>query len=159
MNKVAIYPGSFDPITSGHVDILERFSSLFSKIYVVVGNSSKKSYLFDLEERKKLAQTAISHLKHIEVVSHDGLTVEIANQLEANFILRGIRSGSDFEYEKNMANMNQRLAPNIETVLVYSRAELGMISSSLIKEVASLGGSLKGLVPINVEEALIKKLR
>lgn len=155
----AIYPGSFDPITRGHLDILERFSKVFDKVYVAVGNSTKKNYLFDFEERANLVREVTKEISGIEVVAFDGLTVDVAKKLDAQFILRGVRTGGDFEYEQRMASMNYRLDPSIDTVLVYSKPEYNIISSSLIKEVAMLGGDIDQFVPEVVAKKLVEKLK
>lgn len=154
----AIYPGSFDPITRGHLDILERFSKVFDKVYVAVGNSTKKNYLFSFEERAQLVEEVTKSIPSIEIVSFDGLTVDVAKKLGAEFILRGVRTGGDFEYEQRMASMNYRLEPSIDTVLVYSKPEFNIISSSLIKEVAQLGGDIEQFVPEVVAKKLVEKL-
>ncbi|MFK8138276.1 MAG: pantetheine-phosphate adenylyltransferase [Bdellovibrionales bacterium] len=159
MSEIAIYPGSFDPITKGHIDILERFSRVFTKIYIGVGFSPKKSYLFNLEERQTMVREAVTHLQNIEVVAFEGLTVEFAKGVNANFILRGVRSAGDFEYEQNMANMNYRLNKEIETLLLYSKPELNLVSSSLIKEVFALGGDVSQFVTENVIRELVKKIK
>lgn len=154
----AIYPGSFDPITRGHLDILQRFQKVFDKVYVAVGNSTKKKYLFDFEERAKLVRQVTEKLENIEVISFDGLTVDCAKKVNAKFILRGVRTAGDFEYEQRMASMNYRLDPSIDTILVYSKPEFNIISSSLIKEVAIMGGDINQFVPEVVAEELTRKL-
>lgn len=159
MAASAIYPGSFDPITRGHLDILERFSKVFDTIYVAVGNSTKKNYLFDFEERAEMVRQSVEDLPNVEVVAFDGLTVEVAKKMQAEFILRGVRTAGDFEYEQRMASMNYRLEPSIDTILVYSKPELNIISSSLIKEVAMFGGDIRQFVPDNVAEKLMQKLK
>ena len=154
----AIYPGSFDPITRGHLDILQRFQKVFDKVYVAVGNSTKKKYLFDFEERARLVKQVTAKLENIEVISFDGLTVDCAKQVNAKFILRGVRTAGDFEYEQRMASMNYRLDPSIDTILVHSKPEFNIISSSLIKEVAIMGGDINQFVPDVVAEELTRKL-
>ena len=154
----AIYPGSFDPITRGHLDILQRFQKVFDKVYVAVGNSTKKKYLFDFEERARLVKQVTAKLENIEVISFDGLTVDCAKQVNAKFILRGVRTAGDFEYEQRMASMHYRLDPSIDTILVYSKPEFNIISSSLIKEVAIMGGDINQFVPEVVAEELTRKL-
>lgn len=159
MAASALYPGSFDPITRGHLDILERFQKVFDKIYVAVGNSTKKTYLFDFHERAELVRQVTRNLANIEVIAFDGLTVDCARQVNAEFILRGVRTAGDFEYEQRMANMNYRLDSSIDTILVYSKPELNIISSSLIKEVAILGGDINPFVPEEVAQRLYQKLQ
>ena len=154
----AIYPGSFDPITRGHLDILQRFQKVFDKVYVAVGNSTKKKYLFDFDERANLVREVTKDLVNIEVIAFDGLTVDCARDVGAEFILRGVRTAGDFEYEQRMASMNYRLNPKIDTILVYSKPELNIISSSLIKEVALMGGDIHQFVPEIVASELQKKL-
>ncbi len=156
---IAVYPGSFDPITKGHIDIIERCHSLFQKLYILVTESKKKSYSFSIEERIDLVNSCVSHFDNIEVCSFQGLTVEFVQQTKANFIIRGLRSGSDFEYEQAMASMNKNLYSDAETILIYARQDLSSVSSSLIKEVASYGGDVSPFVPTVVADALKNKFR
>lgn len=158
MSKIAVYPGSFDPITIGHLDIIERISHIFDHIIVLVADSNEKKYLFNAEERAKYIKRAIEPNSKIEVDIFRGLTVEYMKKRKAHVIVRGLRAVADFEYEGTLASMNRRLAPDIETFMVFSRPEYYFISSRGVKEVARNGGDLTGLVPDFVKEDLLKKL-
>ena len=157
MSQIAVYPGSFDPITLGHVDIINRISPLYAKVIVLVAISSLKSSLFSQDEKKTLLEQSLSHLSNVTVDFYEGLTVDYMKKHKAGVIVRGLRAVADFEYEMTMANMNKKLAPEIETLLICSRPEFYYISSRGVKEVATHQGSLKGLVPEAVEKALLKK--
>jgi pantetheine-phosphate adenylyltransferase len=157
MSKIAVYPGSFDPITNGHIDIINRVSKIFDHVIVLVANSSDKKYLFTSEERAEFVRNAIQ-VKNVEVAVHSGLTTEFMKAKKAQVIIRGLRAVADFEYEGTLANMNHRLAPDIETFMIFSRPELYYISSRGVKEMARNNGALKGLVPDFLEPLLIKKL-
>lgn len=155
-SRMAIYPGSFDPITLGHVDIIERVSRMFETVVVLIAESPDKQSLFTAEERKSLIEISLSHLKNIEVDIHEGLTIDYAHRRGAKVLARGLRAVVDFEYEVSMANMNAKLAPDIETILVFARPEFYFLSSRSVKEVARHGGDLDELVPRPVKEALLK---
>lgn len=157
--KTAIYPGSFDPITLGHVDIIERISKMYDQVVVLISESSQKTALFSGEEKKQLIQKSLSHLKNITVDIHEGLTVDYMKKKNATVIVRGLRAVVDFEYEMTMANVNKKLDPKIETVLIFASPEYYYISSRGVKEVAKFGGSLDGLVPDVVKEPLQKKMK
>jgi pantetheine-phosphate adenylyltransferase len=157
--KTAIYPGSFDPITLGHVDIIERISKMFDHVVVLVSESEQKSYLFTSKERKELIEKSLSHLKNVSVDIHEGLTIDYLKKKKAQVIVRGLRAVVDFEYEMTMANINKKLDPNLETLLVFASPEYYYVSSRGVKEVARYKGSLKGLVPDVVQAPLIKKLK
>ena len=159
MSKIAVYPGSFDPITLGHVDIIQRISKLYDQTVVLISQSPNKSSFFTAEERKNLIEQSLSHLKNVSVEIHDGLTIDYMKKVNSSVIVRGLRAVVDFEYELTMANMNKMLAPNIETLLVFADPKYYFISSRGVKEVAQHGGSMHGLVPDLVAEALIKKLK
>jgi pantetheine-phosphate adenylyltransferase len=155
---VAIYPGSFDPITLGHVDLAKRAARLFDQVIVAVySRSEKPGALFPVEERVELASVALAGTKNIAVESFSGLTVEYARACGAGTIVRGLRAVSDFEYEFKLAHMNAHLAPEIEVVCLMTSSRHSFISSSLIREVAALHGDLTGLVPDNVLAALRKR--
>ena len=154
----ALYPGAFDPITMGHVDIATRASVLFDQVVIGVYARPDKSLLFSVEERAEMARVALKHLTNVTVRSYDTLTVNFARQLGAEVTIRGLRTGSDFEYEFTMAYMNKKLAPDIESVYMMSSLEFQFVSSSTIREVIQLGGDITGLVPLNVLEALADKL-
>ena len=157
--KTAIYPGSFDPITLGHVDIIERISKMFDQVTVLISESPQKICLFTSAERKKLIELALAHLNNVKVDIHEGLTVDYLNQHKAKVIVRGLRAVMDFEYEMTMANINRKLDPQIETMLIFANPEFYYVSSRGVKEVARYKGSLKGLVPDVVQEPLRQKLK
>lgn len=159
MTKIAVYPGSFDPITMGHVDIINRIAPFYDQVTVLVAQSSQKQSLFTAEERKDLIERSLSHLKNVNVDIFGGLTVDYMKKHEAQVIVRGLRAVVDFEYEMTMANMNKKLAPEIETLLVFASPEYYYISSRGVKEIAVNGGALKGLVPDIVSAALEKKYK
>jgi len=156
--RTAIYPGTFDPLTLGHVDIIARGSSLFDKIIVAVLRNVEKAPLFSVEERIEMINEAFADRDNVEADSFTGLLVDYAKEKKAAAIVRGIRAISDFEYEFQMALMNRRLAPTIETVFMMPAEEYSYVSSRLIKEVAGLGGSIHGLVTPGVERRLKEKL-
>lgn len=158
MSKIAVYPGSFDPITIGHLDIIERISHIFDHVIVLVAEANEKKYLFNAEERAGYIKKVTAPNKKIEVDIFEGLTVEYMKKRQAHVIVRGLRAVADFEYEGTLASMNRRLAPDIETFMVFSRPEYYFISSRGVKEVARNGGDLTGLVPDFVKDDLLKKL-
>lgn len=156
-NRV-IYPGSFDPITMGHVDIIQRLSQAFDEVVVLVANNSQKKFLFNADERKDLILQALKGRHNITVDIFDGLTVNYMKKNGIDKIVRGLRAVVDFEYELAMANINRKLQPDIETLLVFASPEYYYISSRSVKEVALNGGNLKGFVPECVKKPLMKKL-
>ncbi|MCK4964704.1 MAG: pantetheine-phosphate adenylyltransferase [Dehalococcoidia bacterium] len=156
---LAIYPGSFDPVTMGHVDIAERAAALFEQLIVAVYDDPPKALLFTVEERVGLMEKALAHVPNIRVEYYSGLTVEFARKNKASAMVRGLRMISDFEREFEMALMNQKLAPEIELVCFMTRLEFEFVSSSLLKEAAKLGGCIDGLVPEHVIDALKEKYR
>jgi pantetheine-phosphate adenylyltransferase len=157
--KTAIYPGSFDPITMGHIDIIHRLAPLFDPLIVVVANSQAKNYLFNLREREELIRANVQDLSSVKVESCEGLIVDHARKVGAHVMVRGLRAISDFETEFAMANMNRKLAADIETMIVFTRPEFSYVASRMVKEVAHHGGELDGLVPENVRMALLKKFK
>jgi len=152
--RVAIYPGSFDPPTNGHLDIVERSSRLFDKVVIGVGRNLTKKTVFDADERVALMRDACKRFANVEVRSFDGLQVEFAKQSGASFIIRGIRALSDFEFEFEMGNMNRRLAPNIEMVYLMTAPEYLFLSASRVKELVAFGAPVDSYVPANVAKAL-----
>jgi pantetheine-phosphate adenylyltransferase len=152
--RVAIYPGSFDPPTNGHLDIVERSSRLFDKVVIGVGRNLTKKTVFDADERVALMRDACKKFANVEVTSFDGLQVEFAKQSGASFIIRGIRALSDFEFEFEMGNMNRRLAPNIEMVYLMTAPEYLFLSASRVKELVAFGAPVDSYVPANVAKAL-----
>lgn len=156
---IAIYPGSFDPFTNGHLDLIERSTHLFDKLIVAILRNEEKRPLFTLEERQEMLREVLRGYPNVEVDSFDGLLVDFAARRNASVILRGIRAISDYEYELQMALMNRRLRPEIETVFLMAGEAYSFISSRLVKEVAALGGNVSGLVPPLVEERLRRKFR
>jgi pantetheine-phosphate adenylyltransferase len=156
---VAIYPGSFDPITNGHLDIATRAAKLFDKLVIGVFETPNKPLLFTTEERVELIKKAITGLPNVEVESFGGLTVNFARKVKAIAMVRGLRMSADFEREFDMAMMTKKLYPELEFICLMSRVEYQFLSSSLLKEAASLGGDIHDLVPAHVAEALKKKFQ
>lgn len=155
--RVAVYPGSFDPLTNGHVDIILRGARLFDRIIVAILRNAEKQPLFTLEERESMAREVFREYANVEVEAFDGLLVDYAAARGASAIVRGLRAVSDFEFELQMALMNRRLGPDIETVFMMPAEQYTYVSSRLIKEVFSLGGQVAGLVPEVVEQHLREK--
>lgn len=155
---IAIYPGSFDPITNGHLDLIERGCRLFDRLIVAILRNETKLPLFTVEERIEMLREVVGCYRNVEVDSFDGLLVDYAAQNGATVLLRGIRAISDYEYELQMALMNRRLRPDIETVFMMSSEAYSFISSRLVKEVFGLGGNIAGLVPPPVESRLRNRL-
>ncbi len=153
----AFYPGSFDPITHGHLDIIKRASSIFDKLVIGIYDRPEKRLLFTTEERVQLAKQAVANLRNVEALPYTGLTVAFAKKIGAKVMVRGLRMSSDFEREFEMAMMNKKLAPDIELVCFMASLEFQFLSSSLLKEVAQLGGCLENMVPDHVADALRKK--
>jgi pantetheine-phosphate adenylyltransferase len=157
-NVLAIYPGSFDPVTNGHLDLIERGTKIFDRLVVAILKNSEKDPLFTTAERVEMLREVTKPWDNVEVDLFDGLLVQYAVQRKAQVILRGIRAISDYEYELQMALMNRRLESHIETVFMMPAETYSYLSSSLVREISDLGGSIKGLVPPIVEERLrIKK--
>jgi len=154
-----IYPGSFDPITLGHVDIIQRVHPFFEELTVLVAHSGEKKYLFSAEERKELIEKSIGSLPNVKIDIFEGLTTDYLKRNGQKVIIRGLRAVADFENELVMANMNKKLAKDVETMIVFANPEFHYISSRLIKEVAAHGGTLLDVVPTVVVEALKRKLK
>ncbi len=157
MERIAVYPGSFDPITNGHIDIIRRSSRTFDKVYVAVLVNSSKKPLFTQEERVEWIRKVTSDLPNVEVDTFSGLLVDYVRLKNANIIIKGLRALSDFEYEFQMALMNHKLHRDVETLFMMTSAKYQYLSSSIVKEVARHGGCLDGLVPDDMKEAITKK--
>ena len=157
MATAAIYPGSFDPLTNGHIDIIKRGVSTFDKVIVAVANNPQKSPLFTVPERIALAHEVLAGVKGIEIDTFDGLIIEYAQKKGVHVLLRGLRAVSDFEYEFQLASMNRKLAKDVETVFMMTSEESFYLSSRLVREVASFGGNVEEMVPAAVNAALKKK--
>jgi pantetheine-phosphate adenylyltransferase len=154
----AIYPGTFDPVTNGHVDIVERASQTVEHLTVGVVDVSSKRTMFNVDERIKMFSDAVAHLPNVSVKAYSGLTVNAAREIKATVIIRGLRITSDFEYESEMALMNRRMAQDVETVCLFSALRYQILSSSRVKEVAELGADVSDLVPKNVWRPLVERL-
>jgi pantetheine-phosphate adenylyltransferase len=158
-SRIAVYPGSFDPLTNGHVDIIRRGAALFDRIIVAVLVNVDKRPLFSVDERLAMIREAFDGAPRVEVDTFDGLLVDYAARRQANAIVRGLRAVSDFEYEMQMALMNRHLSPALETVFMMPAEQYTYVSSRLVREVAALGGSVTGLVPAHVEARLAGRQR
>lgn len=156
-NKVALYPGSFDPVTNGHINIIERAAQLFDEVVVAVAVNSAKKPLFTTAERVELLEKSLAHLDNIKVVAFDGLLIDYLKENDLHFVIRGLRAVSDFEYEFQIAHLNRRLGKDMDTFFMMTSEEYFYISSSVVREVASFGGNVHGMVPAPVEDALHKK--
>ncbi|MBT7543473.1 MAG: pantetheine-phosphate adenylyltransferase [Gammaproteobacteria bacterium] len=158
--NIAVYPGTFDPFTNGHKDLVQRAATnIFNKVYICVAESSKKEMVFSLSERIDLAKKATKDISNIEVCGFNGLLVDFADKLEAKVILRGLRVVSDFEYEFQMSSMNKKLNKNIESIFLTPSESYSFLSSSLVKEIANLGGDISSFVSNDVKIALEKKCK
>ncbi|HEY1264409.1 MAG TPA: pantetheine-phosphate adenylyltransferase [Terriglobales bacterium] len=155
---IAIYPGSFDPPTNGHLDLIERGSDIFDELRVAILRNAEKQPLFSLAERKRMLEDLTARFRNVTVDTFEGLTVDYAVKVKAKAILRGIRAISDYEYELQMALMNRKLHPELETVFMMPHQKYSYLSSRLVREIAKLGGSIEGLVPEIVEQRLREKL-
>ena len=154
---VSVYAGTFDPITRGHEDILQRAAAMFDKLIVAVFDTPAKTLLFSTQERLELMRKTVEHIPNVEVASYTGLTVSFAHQIGATAMIRGLRSITDLDYEVAMVMMNRKLDPNIDTVFLYTSQEYQFVSSTLIKEVAQYGGDIADLVPHHIAVALREK--
>jgi len=155
--KIAVVPGSFDPITNGHIDIIRRAADVFDTVYVAVLNNSAKKPLFTIEERTALIKEVTKDLPNIRIETSSGLLIDYAREKNAKAIVRGLRAVSDFEYEMQITSMNRVLDENIETFFIMSKNQYSFLSSSIVKEVAKYGGNVSELVPAHVEQALNEK--
>ena len=156
--KVGIYPGSFDPITNGHIDIIKRGSKIFDKIIVGVLVNVDKKHLFEIDERVKLIKRVTNDIENVEVISFNGLLVDLLKEYNANVILKGLRNSTDFEYELQMAYINKELNSDIETLCMMSSPENLHISSSCVKQVAKFGGNIEGLVPKEIVSDILTRI-
>lgn len=157
MKKRAIYAGTFDPLTFGHLDLIERSAEIFGQIILAVAGGSPKDTLFSVDERVRMISTVVKKMKNVEVVSFDGLLIDYARERGVSVLIRGIRAYSDFEYEFQMALTNRKLSPDVETLFMMPKETHSYVSSSTVKEVASLGGDIRDFVPAPVSKALCKK--
>ena len=159
MTVAAMYPGTFDPITLGHEDLVRRASRLFDRVVVAIAANPSKEPMFSLEERVDLARISLVDLENVEVSGYDGLTVDFARENDLRVIMRGLRAVSDFEYEFQLANMNRHLAADVETAFLTPNENYNFISSSLVREICSMGGDISEFVSQTVNDALIKRCR
>ncbi len=158
MSRIAIYPGSFDPITNGHIDLIKRASKLFDLVIIGITQNRKKQAFLDIGTRITAAQTVVQEINNVKVMSFDSLLVDFAKEQNAQVILRGLRAVSDFEYEFQLSGMNKHLNPNIETIFMTPAEQYANISSSLVKEILTLGGDVSEFVPKSVETLLKQTL-
>lgn len=159
MKKIAVYPGTFDPITNGHSDLVERAARMFDRITVAIADHTEKNPLFSLAERIELANCALQNLDNVEVVGFSGLLIDFARAAGASVILRGLRAVSDFEYEFQLASMNRRLEPQLETVFLAPAENYTFVSASLVKEIARYGGDVSAFIHVEVLRALQRKFK
>lgn len=152
-----IYPGSFDPVTNGHLDIIERSSKMVDELFVAVLQNKAKSSLFSVEERVRMLSEVTKHLPNVKIISFEGLLIDLAKRLDAKIIIRGLRAITDFEYELQMAQTNHKLAPEVETVFLTTSLDYSFLSSTTVKEVASFGGDISQFVPDVIEEKIKEK--
>jgi pantetheine-phosphate adenylyltransferase len=157
--RTAIYPGSFDPLTNGHLDVIERAIKLFDRVVVAVAKNESKNPLFTLKERLDLVRLSVKHLKGVEADTFDSLLVDYVEERQAQAIVRGLRAVSDFEFEFQLALMNRKLNEKVETIFMMPKDTYTFLSSRIIKEIARLGGDISGFVPAPVQKALLAKLR
>lgn len=155
----AVYPGTFDPLTFGHLDLIERGSKVFDEVIVAIGVNPHKEPLFSVEERKRMLTDHTKHLKNIQVDSFDGMLVDYLQRKDINIILRGIRTLSDFEYEFRMALTNRTVRKDVETVFIMTSEKYSFLNSTLIKDAVSLGGEVSAFIPQDIEEMLKKRLQ
>jgi pantetheine-phosphate adenylyltransferase len=156
--RTALFPGTFDPFTNGHLDLAERAARLFPRVVLAVALSPRKGTLFTMEERVELVRGAITGLPNVEVIGFDGLVVDCARRVGAQVMCRGIRAVSDFEFEFQMGLMNRRLSPDLEVVFLMPSARYTFLNATLVKEIARLGGEIQGLLPPNVEARLLERV-
>ena len=158
MNKIALYPGTFDPITNGHFDIIERALNLFDEVIIAVADSKEKNPLFNLQERVDMTKAAVKDLKNVRVVGFNNLTVELAKTLHATILIRGLRAVSDFEFELQLGYLNNSLDDTIETVYLMPKLQHAFISSSIVRNLLKFNGKTKHLLPTEVQKIITKKM-
>ncbi|MEN9333671.1 MAG: hypothetical protein RLY35_851 [Bacteroidota bacterium] len=151
MKRIAVFPGSFDPITKGHVNVVERSAQLFDEIIVGIGTNTSKNYMFPLEQRLNWCKASFEHLKNVRVETFHGLTIDYCQSIGADYLLRGIRNGGDFEYERSIAHMNKSLHPNIETVLIFTDPQFAFVHSTIVREVIRNKGDVSSFLPTVVQ--------
>lgn len=154
----AIFPGTFDPITNGHIDLITRASLLFPRLIVAIAENPNKKTLFSLKERVNLASSSVEHLLNVQVIGFDNLMADFAQTHNATVIVRGVRTTQDFEYERQLAEMNRVLKPDLDTLFLMPSMTIGFISSTIVKDVAYHGGNITNLVPLHVKTELLKRL-
>ena len=159
MQRIAVYPGTFDPITNGHTDLVSRAARVFPKVIIAIAESPHKKPLFNLQERIQLSENQMAHLENVEVVGFSNLLVEFVQQIGASVIIRGLRAVSDFEYEFQLASMNRHLAPAVETLFLTPDEDYSFISSSLVKEIARLNGDVSEFVCEEVQQSMRKRFK
>ena len=152
MKKIAVFPGSFDPITRGHEDIILRAAPLFDELIIAIGSNSNKKYMFSEEKRKTMLQKTFGHVANIKIDSYEGLTIKYVESIGAQYMLRGLRTSADFEFERNIAALNLGMNPNIETVFVISSPEYSALSSSVVREIMMHGGDASPFLPEKLSE-------
>lgn len=150
MNRIGVFPGSFDPITVGHEDIINRSIDFFDTLYIAIGHNSSKNYMFSVDERITQLETIFKNNPKIKIVSYTGLTIDYCKEVNANYILRGIRTATDFEFERNIGLMNLEMAPDIETILLLSRPEFSALSSSVVRDIKRNNGDISKFLPIAI---------
>ncbi len=156
MEKIALCPGTYDPITEGHKDIINRCSKIFCKVIVAISKNARKKHLYTTERRVDFTKRALKNLNNIEVITFEGLLVDLAKRVKATVIVKGLRAISDFEYEFQMAQINKKLNPEVETMFMITNPKFAYLSSSAVKEVARFKGCIKGLVPEEIEKDIVK---
>lgn len=158
--SIALFPGSYDPITNGHISVAKKAAKIFDKVYVVIMTNTAKKYMFTPDERESFAKDALKNLKNVEVLQRpEQLTVEVAREVGANAIVRGVRNSDDFRYEQQIAGINEKIAPDIHTLLLFTDPDNSFVASSMIKEVAKFGGDTTEFLPELAAKALAQKMR
>ncbi|MGI6778724.1 MAG: pantetheine-phosphate adenylyltransferase [Acetivibrionales bacterium] len=157
--KICVYPGSFDPVTNGHMDIIQRAAKICDKLVVAIGNNQSKKAAFSLDERIELLKCCLKDYPEVEVNSFTGLLIDFVNKMNANTIIKGLRAVSDFEYELQMALLNKHLDSNVETLFMMTNIKYSYLSSSAVRELARIGGDISGLVPECIKDRVVEKLR